>query len=117
VYPSLIQLWLKTVILEEAPPEMLGIYIDGKLSTHSHIFRFDVAVPAVNLAIEYQGKQHYTDLFDAGGLNSQRERDDMRRKLCEEHGVTLIRVCIHSLLERISMNLIFTVISGSLLVG
>lgn len=52
----------------------------------------DIYVPSINLAIEYQGKQHYepVKLFgDEDGLRGIRERDDRKRQLLKSYGVRL----------------------------
>ena len=52
----------------------------------------DFFLPNKNIAIECQGKQH----FGFGGwthdfnFNTVKERDERKRKLCEENGVKLI---------------------------
>jgi hypothetical protein len=53
----------------------------------------DVYIPSLKIAFEYQGEQHYaaTDFF--GGeekFKIRQERDERKRKLCLENGVTLI---------------------------
>ena len=44
------------------------------------------------LGFEYQGQQHYKDIFALGNLWTQRERDKEKRKACEIQGITLIEV-------------------------
>jgi len=83
------------VIIEEATPELLGMFGDSPLesfSPNAKQITFDVAIPAANLAFEYQGKQHYTDTFDFGRSDSQRQRDAAKQSLCLKHNITLIRV-------------------------
>jgi hypothetical protein len=55
--------------------------------------RFDVYIPNLKLAIEYQGRQHYEPVpFFGGqrGLEKTQERDRRKADLCRENGVDLI---------------------------
>lgn len=55
--------------------------------------RFDVYIPDLNLAIEYQGQQHYVavDLFGgAEGLKRTKERDKEKLQLSKANGVEII---------------------------
>ena len=55
----------------------------------------DVFVPAMNLAIEYQGQQHYEPVAMWGGedaLKAQQVRDAQKASLCKEAGVVLLEV-------------------------
>ncbi len=54
---------------------------------------FDIFIPSQNVAIEYQGLQHYEAVDAFGGdeaLLSNQERDVRKRKLSEENGVALL---------------------------
>ena len=49
----------------------------------------------LNLAFEYNGKQHYDEIasrFFKRGLNEQQAVDEIKRKACKEHRVVLIEV-------------------------
>ena len=53
----------------------------------------DFYIPKYNVAIECQGIQHFKPIGFFGGekaFNSLKERDETKRKLCEQHGVTLL---------------------------
>lgn len=55
--------------------------------------RFDVYIPELNLAIEYQGQQHYVavDLFGGvEGLKRTKERDKEKLQLSKANGVEVI---------------------------
>ena len=55
----------------------------------------DVFIPEWNVAIEYQGKQHYEPVDYFGGEDALRERqrrDRRKRRLCRQNGCTLIEV-------------------------
>ena len=55
----------------------------------------DIFIPSLKVAIEYQGLQHDQPVEFFGGVEAFRktqERDERKRKLCEENGVTLFYV-------------------------
>lgn len=55
--------------------------------------RIDVFIPQLNLAFEYQGRQHYEPIDFFGGEEAFKktiERDLRKQHLCEENGVRLI---------------------------
>jgi hypothetical protein len=57
--------------------------------------RLDIFLPAFGLAIEYQGAQHFGPVSLFGGEEGfarARERDELKRRLCEENGVTVVYV-------------------------
>lgn len=54
--------------------------------------RFDIYVPSLRIAIEYNGPQHYQaiELFGgADGLRETKRRDERKRQLAQENGVTV----------------------------
>jgi hypothetical protein len=51
-----------------------------------------VYLPKERLAFEYQGEQHYYDIYALGNLWVQRERDKEKRKVCKENEITLIEI-------------------------
>lgn len=54
---------------------------------------FDFFIPSLNIAIEYQGKQHFEKVDRFGGeegLRLTKERDAYKRDICRENGVKLI---------------------------
>ncbi len=56
-------------------------------------FAIDIFVPSLNLAIEYNGEQHYKSIERYGGeekLKKQQERDKFVRKKCKENNIILI---------------------------
>ena len=70
-------------VVTQATPKWLGRY------------RFDAYFPDFNIAVEYQGLQHFTSVHRFGGLNglrSTQDRDDKKRALCLENGCILIEV-------------------------
>lgn len=70
-------------ILRESSPEWL------------RRMRIDIYLPELNLAIEHQGKQHYRPIAVFGGEEAHArvlERDILKRRLCLQHGITVIDV-------------------------
>lgn len=68
-------------VLHQASPEWLAPQ------------RLDIFVPSKDLAIEYQGRQHYEPVDYFGGLDGfkkTQERDRLKASLCLSHGVKLI---------------------------
>jgi len=53
---------------------------------------FDIYIPSFNLAIEYQGYQHYYDHYMFGDVNSFKERDHQKHEACNSLGITYIQV-------------------------
>lgn len=67
------------VIAEASPPFLGGL-------------RYDVYVPALRLAVEYQGIQHFEPVECFGGeegLRRTRERDELKARLSQQNGVTV----------------------------
>ena len=55
----------------------------------------DFYFPKLNLAIEYDGIQHYTPIEFFGGekaLMEQKDRDKQKDKYCKNHNIKLIRI-------------------------
>ena len=60
---------------------------------YSHRLRLDFYLPKYNIAIECQGIQHFKPIDFFGGQDGYNyiiERDNIKRKLCEENGVKLL---------------------------
>lgn len=56
---------------------------------------YDIYISELNIAIEYQGRQHFEPVDYFGGIKSfkkQRIRDKEKKKLSEEHGIKLIYI-------------------------
>ena len=56
---------------------------------------FDFYIPSLNIAIEYDGKQHYEIVEHFGGLNnfiSTKVRDTIKTIYCKENNIKLIRI-------------------------
>jgi hypothetical protein len=57
--------------------------------------QLDIYIPSINLAVEYQGEQHYemTSYFkDKERVGKQRMRDKEKEKACLEAGIKLVQV-------------------------
>lgn len=68
-------------VLREASPNWLGKQ------------RFDVFLPELSLAIEYQGQQHYKPVALFGGetgLENAKKRDALKKSLCKTNKVRLV---------------------------
>ena len=56
---------------------------------------FDFYLPELNIAIEYQGRQHYEAIEHFGGekrLHLQRHHDWLKRKYCKDNNIILITI-------------------------
>lgn len=68
-------------VIREASPDWLGNQ------------RLDIFIPSLNIAIEYQGEQHFKPIELFGGtegLRRTRERDKRKKRLCQENKVKLV---------------------------
>jgi hypothetical protein len=52
----------------------------------------DIFIPCLNLAFEYHGEQHWNWHFAYGSPQPQQRRDERRRQVCKQHGITLIEI-------------------------
>lgn len=77
-------------------PNIQIIYeADNKIVSWLGLQRFDIYFPEYNIAIEYNGKQHYVPIEHFGGelgLSNTKERDELKRKKCKENNCTLFEV-------------------------
>jgi hypothetical protein len=83
MYQVIKQIFPDDLVLREASPPWLGRQ------------RLDVFLPQRNLALEYQGEQHYQAVSVFGGSDALArtiERDALKKRLCEENSVELIYV-------------------------
>jgi len=53
---------------------------------------FDIYVPTLGLAFEYQGRQHYKDHLVYGATKEYKDRDEEKRQRCSLAQITLIEV-------------------------
>jgi hypothetical protein len=83
LYQVIKQIFPDEPVLREASPPWLGRQ------------RLDVFLPERNLALEYQGEQHYQAVSAFGGADALArtiERDALKKRLCEENSVELVYV-------------------------
>jgi len=67
---------------------------------HQHLYfksgqniQFDVFLEQEKLAFEYQGEQHFRDIYALGSPQWKYvERDEEKRVECKAHGITLIEI-------------------------
>jgi hypothetical protein len=88
--------------LHQSSPEWLGRQ------------RFDIFLPELRVAIEYQGLQHYAPVTLFGGENGflkTKERDNLKAKLCYENGIKLV---LFSYNETITRELVESRINNAL---
>ena len=68
---------------------------------------FDFYLPELNIAIEYNGRQHYESIEAFGGekqLHLQRHHDWLKRKYCRDKGITLITISYDEDVEKILLE-------------
>tara|TARA_B100001173_G_C15632303_1_gene397642 strand:+ start:118 stop:447 length:330 start_codon:yes stop_codon:yes gene_type:complete len=57
---------------------------------------FDIWIPEIKLAIEYQGEQHYSEswsgVLDNSDFNKIKQRDKDKKEACLQLGIRLIEV-------------------------
>lgn len=54
--------------------------------------QLDIFIPAISLAIEYHGAQHYVDAAQKHQMESSPTRDNDKQEICKKLGITLITV-------------------------
>eukprot|EP01121_Diplochlamys_sp_Union-15-3_P013862 TRINITY_DN4362_c0_g1_i1.p1 TRINITY_DN4362_c0_g1~~TRINITY_DN4362_c0_g1_i1.p1 ORF type:complete len:431 (-),score=54.16 TRINITY_DN4362_c0_g1_i1:183-1475(-) len=54
--------------------------------------QFDVYILELNIAIEYQGKQHYHDINIFGPTSTYKARDTYKKIYCSREGITLVQI-------------------------
>ena len=83
LYRLVTRLFPTKMIRREASPQWLGQQ------------RLDIYLPELALAIEHQGEQHYRPIKAFGGEQAfvkTQERDERKRTLCQENGVTVVDI-------------------------
>lgn len=66
-----------------------------KKCRHINLLRFDFYLPKYKICIEVNGKQHYEPIEYFGGkerFETQRIRDNIKRKFCEENNIKLLEI-------------------------
>lgn len=81
-------------VLTENGVKFKGEYIFPECRD-KHPLRFDFYIESQNLAIEYQGEQHYMPLVKYGGAEQferQKVHDAFKRNFCKEHNILLLEL-------------------------
>ena len=79
------QLYSSLVILEN--------YFHPILLHKNHCLEYDIYIPSLNLAMEYQGEQHYDDIPAAfGQFELHHERDQLKELLSNKNNVNFITI-------------------------
>eukprot|EP01114_Cavostelium_apophysatum_P004981 TRINITY_DN1548_c0_g2_i2.p1 TRINITY_DN1548_c0_g2~~TRINITY_DN1548_c0_g2_i2.p1 ORF type:complete len:367 (+),score=55.49 TRINITY_DN1548_c0_g2_i2:108-1208(+) len=60
--------------------------------TRQSLITYDIFLPKLSLAFEYQGEQHYHNHLHGKLPDQQRTRDEQKRALSAKNGITLIEV-------------------------
>lgn len=69
-----------------------NVFIDAIQEYSIGRLRLDIFIPSINVAIEYQGLQHFKPISFYGGeiaFMKQKERDERKYNLCREKGIKL----------------------------
>ena len=88
VYKLVKKLYRQYKVIYQHRPFFLKSSIGGQMS-------YDIFIPGLNVAIEYQGKQHFepVDFFGGeAGFVRTKERDTEKLKLSKKHGVHLVYI-------------------------
>ena len=73
--------------------------------------RFDIYFPKYNIAVEYNGEQHYIPIEHFGGklgLTNTQKRDELKRKKCKENNCNLFEIK-YNYTEQDYNNLVFNI--------
>jgi len=71
---------LEAKAVEDFRPE----WLDG--------LEIDIAFLDLDIAIEFQGDQHYVPVYGYSQLQSQRRNDVFKKRVCEDRGIAFIRI-------------------------
>lgn len=71
-------------------------FLNNPVTGSKHNLELDCYNPELALAVEYNGRQHYeyTPFFHKNkeAFYNQKYRDDMKQRMCQQAGITLIEV-------------------------
>jgi hypothetical protein len=73
-------------------PRLYRIIENFKFSAKHGEFELDLFVPQLHLGFEYQGEQHFKDVFHAARVARQQDTDSNKAAACSEVGITLIEI-------------------------
>lgn len=77
------------------PNEKIMFEVSNKIVPWLKQQRFDIYFPEYNIAVEYNGKQHYIPVKCFGGtlgFLKQKKLDSLKRQKCKENNCTLFEV-------------------------
>ena len=75
------------------PNEEIPFEVGKEIVPWLGLQRFDIYFPKYNIAVEYNGQQHYVPIEYFGGTlgyENQKERDELKHKKCKENNCILI---------------------------
>src|SRR5580693_2789680 len=52
----------------------------------------DIFLPKEKIVFEYQGENHYYDIYSMGIYWQKKQRDEEKKKICKEKNITLIEI-------------------------
>lgn len=86
------QWWLFQQISSLYPnEEVIEEYNHEEMTRESgQIVQFDIFIPSLNIAFEYQGIHHYKDTAVFGPIELYKTRDIEKKELCEKYNIKLI---------------------------
>ena len=71
----------------------LNIYFEKEYPLKNSLQKFDFYLPNLNIAIEYNGIQHYKEIKHfSTTLQEQQKRDEKKRKYCKENNIQLYEI-------------------------
>lgn len=65
---------------------------------------FDFFLPEKNICIEYDGEQHYKDIFGNKSHKQTKINDSIKNKFCSENSINLIRIPYYNKLNLITFK-------------
>jgi len=89
------QLFLHSTVTHLFPAQIVKlnhIHPTLRYARNNRHVEFDIFITELNLALEYQGEQHFHQTNIYGSLQFQKMRDKEKREKCERSGITLIEV-------------------------
>lgn len=80
---------------ESFPNEEILFEVGRNIIPWIGLQRFDIYFPKYNIAVEYNGEQHYIEIDHFGGqlgLSKTIERDELKRQKCKENNCSLFEI-------------------------
>eukprot|EP01122_Echinamoeba_exundans_P010631 TRINITY_DN4018_c0_g1_i2.p2 TRINITY_DN4018_c0_g1~~TRINITY_DN4018_c0_g1_i2.p2 ORF type:complete len:108 (-),score=14.04 TRINITY_DN4018_c0_g1_i2:346-669(-) len=62
------------------------------LGKNGYTFELDLFLPQLRLGFEYQGEQHFKDIFQATQVARRQDTDSMKAAACRDAGITLVEI-------------------------